>query len=139
MAEPTPASPGDEESAVDALRRLLQQGQAQEAPETPMEYRFLDEKLKLQEIELKREHARQDIGLRQTYARGLLALLGLQLVAANVIFWVYAEVGKHWQLPSDVIQIWLAATVVQMVGVVTVVTRYLFPPRDKATQGPSSA
>lgn len=33
----------------------------------------------------------------------------------------------HWQVPTAAIQAWLAATVVQVIGIVLVITRSLFP------------
>jgi hypothetical protein len=57
-------------------------------------------------------------------------LLGGQLFLANAIFVAFAWVGEHWELSTSVVQVWLAATVVQVVGVVFVVTRHLFPNRD---------
>ena len=77
------------------------------------------------------EDLRQDIGLKKTYAQGLFKLLAAQLAIADAVFVAYAWAGKHWNLPPDVIQVWLAATLVEVVGVVTVVTRYLFPRRDR--------
>lgn len=72
----------------------------------------------------------QDIGLKGRYASFILWLLGGQLFIADAIFFVYAQVGAHWQLPPVVIDIWLGATLVEVVGIVLVVTRYLFPRRD---------
>jgi hypothetical protein len=118
------------ESDISRLLEAMQSEQAHEAPEMPDELRHLDEKRTLQEIELKREHSRQEIKLREKYAKWLLVILAAELVIVNVIYWLYAELGKNWNLPEGVIEIWLGATVVQVVGVVTVVTRYLFPRRD---------
>ncbi len=138
MAEQKPPEDSDEDDDVrelaDQLDALLRQ--ARPAPEMPAEYRYLDEKLKLQEIDLKREHAKQDIELRKTYATWLLVILAAELVVVNVMFWVYAEQGKGWKIPDGVIQVWLGATVVQVVGVVTVVTKYLFPNRDRQSTTP---
>jgi hypothetical protein len=61
----------------------------------------------------------------------LRRLLGAQLAIADIVFVVYAWAGKNWELDSSVIDIWLGATVVQVVGVVLVVTRHLFPQRDR--------
>jgi hypothetical protein len=129
---PEEASAADDaqEDRLDILRRILNEGKTQEAPELPLEYQHLDEKLKLQEIDLKRKYAGQEIELRRNYAWGLLAILALQIAVADVVFWLFAEIGEHWRLSDGVIQIWLAAAVVQVVGVVTVVTRHLFPRRD---------
>jgi hypothetical protein len=122
---------GDALTAVEVLQRILSEGEAHETLELPIEYRHLDEQLKLQEIELKREYAKQEIELRRNYAVALLLILALQIVAADVVFWVFAETGDHWHLSDGVIQIWLAAAVVEVIGVVTVVTRHLFPRRDR--------
>jgi hypothetical protein len=71
-------------------------------------------------------------GLKRTYARWILVLLGFQLALANGIFVAFAWAGRDWELTTPVIQAWLAATVVQIVGVVFVVTRHLFPNRDES-------
>lgn len=57
-------------------------------------------------------------------------LLGAQFVVADAVFVIFAWAGRKWDLPPGVIEVWLAATVVQVVGVVAVVTRHLFPNRD---------
>jgi hypothetical protein len=128
MPEEAPSvGEAEQESPIDTLRRILNEGGAREMPS---EFQHLDEKLQLQEIELKREYARQEIQLRRNYARGLLFILAAQIAVADAVFWIFAAVGEHWRLSDGVIQIWLAAAVVQVIGVVTVVTRHLFPRRD---------
>lgn len=72
----------------------------------------------------------QDIQLKRTYAKWLLLLMAGQLVVADAIFVVYAWAGEHWHLDAGVIQVWLAATLVELIGVALVITRYLFPRRD---------
>jgi hypothetical protein len=128
----TPLDPAE----IEALLEAMESEDAQEAPEMPDEYLFLDERLKLQDIKIKRKHAKQDIELRRKYASWLLAILAIELVVVNAMFWMYAEQGKNWAIPEGVMQIWLGATVVQVVGVVTVVTRYLFPRRDAHVEPP---
>lgn len=120
-----------EQKAGETAHRILEEGAATDAPAKPDDLQWLTEKLQAQEIQHKEAYAKQEIELRRTYARGLLLILGFQLLAADIVFWVYAEVGKHWVLSDGVIQIWLAAVVVQIVGVVTVVTQHLFPRRDQ--------
>jgi hypothetical protein len=71
----------------------------------------------------------QDIKLKRIYAACLLAGLGLELVAMNVGFFLYAALGKHWRIPDAVIGAWFGAGVVQVVGVVTIVVHHLFPKR----------
>lgn len=76
-----------------------------------------------------RDH-QQDIALKKKYANWLLGAVVFQLVVANGVFVAYAWVGKDWDLDAVVIDVWLAATLVQVIGVVAIVTRYLFPRRD---------
>lgn len=54
----------------------------------------------------------------------------IQLAIADIVFILYFIVGVHWDLPEGVIYVWLVTTLVELVGVATVVTRYLFPRRD---------
>jgi hypothetical protein len=117
------------------VRALAKGSPASEEPppeETPLEFRFLDERRRVAELKILRDHADQDIALRQTYATWLLRILAGELVLVNAIFVVYAWAGRNWNLPEGVIEIWLGATFVQIVGVVTVVTKYLFPRRDQS-------
>jgi hypothetical protein len=147
-APPAGPDPAKEQQAEETAKRILTEGAASDAPQMPEDYQYLPQKLQLleiqlkkdfarQEIELKESYATQELELRATYAKGLLAVLAVELVVVNVIFWFYAEKGHGWNIPEGVIQIWLGATVVQIVGVVTVVTRYLFPNRDSPPTPPS--
>lgn len=72
----------------------------------------------------------QDILLKKSYATALLRLVTLQLFVADAVFIVYAWAGEHWELDPGVIQFWLGATLVELIGVALVVTQYLFPRRD---------
>jgi len=136
MSRPSP-SEGDEIGSVRKIeaeqvkvaKELLEEGHATDSA-IPNEFRFLHEQAQLQDIRLRESNAKQDLELRETYAKWLLAILAIELVVVNVIFCLYAAKGRDWRLPDGVIQIWLGATVVQVVGIVTVVTRYLFPRRD---------
>src|SRR5580693_1709987 len=73
-----------------------------------------------------RDHE-QDIRLKRIYALVLLTALGVQLVIADGVFVAYAWAGVHWNLTPGVVNVWLGAAVVQVIGVVLVVTRYLYP------------
>jgi hypothetical protein len=138
MSRPSP-SEGDEIGSVRKVeaeqvkvaKELLEEGNATDSA-IPNEYKFLRERAQLQEIRLRESNAKQDLELRETYAKWLLGILAVELIVVNVIFCLYASKGRDWRLPDGVIQIWLAATVVQVVGIVTVVTRYLFPRRDQS-------
>jgi hypothetical protein len=79
---------------------------------------------------------RQDVELKRRYAKWLLILVAVQLVVADIVFVLYASVGKGWDLSSGVIEVWLAATLVELIGVALVITRYLFPRRDLAPATP---
>lgn len=55
------------------------------------------------------------------------AVAVLQIICADVVFILYAIKGVNWEIPTAAIQAWLAATVVQVIAVVLVITRSLFP------------
>jgi hypothetical protein len=75
----------------------------------------------------------QDIQLKKTYAKWLLILVAAQLLVADAVFVTYAWAGNGWHLEASVIQVWLGATLVELIGVALVITRYLFPRRDGAS------
>jgi len=128
-APPKPKGPGgsseepSEEAVKQALKWMVQASRAGRG-----------EAAELQELGPERaaavEDQLQETELKRTYARTLLRLMFGQLIVANGVFIAYAWVGKDWDLETPVINVWLAATVVQVVGVVLVVTRSLFPRRD---------
>jgi hypothetical protein len=149
MAEqPPPESPEDqakrvakeeaESLAQGRVRELVRIHAVRDTPDLPSELQHLAEKQKFQEIErvrqevdAKRERDKQEVALRKTYANGLLRILTAQLAIADAVFVVFAWAGKNWVLSTAVIDTWLAAVVVQVIGVVTVVTLHLFPRRDR--------
>jgi hypothetical protein len=114
------------QAAAAAAKALLASGRTEQSPELPEAYSHLVEK----EIV-------QDRQLKLAYANWLRWLLGAQLAIADAVFIVYAWAGRGWQLDPAVIDVWLGATVVQVVGIVLVVTRHLFPLRDGGQQRPT--
>jgi hypothetical protein len=78
----------------------------------------------------------QDIQLKKTYAKWLLILVAFQLLVTDTAFIAYAWVGMGWELEASVIQVWLGSTLVELIGVALVITRYLFPRRDRSPDGP---
>ena len=56
-------------------------------------------------------------------------VVGAQLVIADAAFIWYAF-ARDWDIPPEVMIGWLSATVVQVVGVVLVIARHLFPTRS---------
>ena len=119
----------EEKAAEDEVQEVLQAGAVRETA-LPEHLKHLAEKNQAQEIELKRKFAEQEYDLWKTYARRILLLLFGQFLIADTVFVVFAWVGESWHLSTAVIDVWLAATVVQVVGIVLVVTRNLFPDRD---------
>jgi hypothetical protein len=73
-----------------------------------------------------------DLGLKKIYASVLLALLGAQIIVVDSILSLYAWKGVHWKVDPVVVDVWLSATVVEVIAVVLVVTQHLFPKRDSA-------
>lgn len=76
----------------------------------------------------RKKNAQLDLELKKRYAYSALIGMGAQLLIADGVFIGYA-VGVHWQIPANVMNVWLGATVVQLIGVVVLITRYLFPQR----------
>lgn len=77
------------------------------------------------------QSAEQDVRLKGFYAYFLLAIMLGQLVVADAGFFFYADVGKRWAVDASIMHVWLGATVVEVIGIVLVVTRYLFPRRHE--------
>lgn len=50
----------------------------------------------------------------------------VQIGIADLVFYRYGS-ANGWEIPVSAIQAWLAAVVVQVISVVLVITRYLFP------------
>lgn len=75
---------------------------------------------------------RQDIELKKTYANWLLIFMAAQLVVSDAVFVTAAWAGADWHVDETTLRIWLAATTIELIGVALVVTRYLFPRRDRS-------
>jgi len=74
---------------------------------------------------------RLDIRLKETYASNAIKAVGVQLAIADGVFIFYAVKHGIGSVPGPVMETWLGATVVQVVGVVLVITRSLFPARTE--------
>jgi hypothetical protein len=70
--------------------------------------------------------ARQELGFGRVYAYGALVAMGIQVLIADGAFYIYGY-ENDWDIPASAIEVWLAATVVQVIGVVLVIARSLFP------------
>jgi hypothetical protein len=110
-------------------------GKSKDDPSIPEYLLHLSEREREQKLTLERLFAEQEHGLRQSYADWILRILGAQFFVADVVFVAFAWAGRRWDLPPGVIEVWLAATVVQILGVVAVVTRHLFPGRGGGPLG----
>lgn len=65
--------------------------------------------------------------LKQRYGKWILILMGAQLAVVNAGFLLYAWLGYDFKPPDNIVQVWLVATFVQIVSVVVVITKSLFP------------
>lgn len=75
----------------------------------------------------------QLIKLKRFYGLGILGLMAAQLIVVNAAFLLYAALGYEWAPPPKVVQVWLVVTFVQIVSVVVVITRSLFPGEKSET------
>jgi hypothetical protein len=73
--------------------------------------------------------AELDVRLKGRVADVALTFMGAQVVAADGVFVAYG-IANGWHAPPSAIVGWLSATVVEVIGVVVVISRYLFPRRD---------
>lgn len=120
----------EEARAGEEVQERLLAGTVGKATDLPERLRHLPERDQAQQMELKRRFAEQEYELRKAYATRILILLFGQFLISNAVFVAFAWAGRDWQLTTAVIDVWLAATAVQVVGIVLVVTRSLFPERD---------
>lgn len=72
------------------------------------------------------KNARSNRRLRRWYAKMMLWVMVIQIAVADGIFLTYTWYGQHWKISVGVMQSWLAATVVQVIGTVLIITRGLF-------------
>lgn len=79
-----------------------------------------------------------DVRLKRILAIFVVAAVGAQLVVADLVFAKWMLFGAA--APSDTVVVsWLSATVVEVIGIVAIVARNLFPDRGrrKATDPPT--
>lgn len=117
--EHSPDSSAREERAREEIQEAIAGGYIRHIPKLPPT-----------KEELERAHLQQDLELKKRYGNRLLRLVTVQLAIADIVFVLYFIIGVNWKLPEGVIYVWLVTTLVELVGVATVVTRYLFPRRD---------
>ena len=132
MGDPHSNSGNDRTSRKDeALGEVIGvRMRASPTDELPEDLKHLEERERAQVLKAQKLFAEQEHGLRQKYADWIIWLLGAQFVIADAVFVAFAWAGRRWDLTPEVIEVWVAATVIQVVGVVAIVTRHLFPNRD---------
>ncbi|MGN6557557.1 MAG: hypothetical protein ACTHLH_06050 [Solirubrobacterales bacterium] len=106
-----------QETIADILERIGESAKPKSVKELPPERKARLEGDDLEEL----------IKLKRFYGRVVLGLMTLQLVVVNAGFLLYTWKGYHWKPPDGVVQVWLTATFVQIVSVVVVITKSLFP------------
>jgi hypothetical protein len=90
----------------------------------------------LTDDEIITENEQVKLNLRRRIGWFALLLTAAQVACADVVFIIYASLGMHWRVPTAAIQAWLAATVVQVIGIVLVIVRSLFPPGENGSVSP---
>lgn len=93
-------------------------------------------------IRVQREQAlldnqQQDVRMRKHLGYGAMTVVAVQMVAANVFFGWYMVAADAKPQP-EVMLGWMGMTVVQVIGVILVVTRNLFPPQKPHGKSDSS-
>lgn len=81
----------------------------------------------------KAERKEQENKLRVSVATRIVSFVAGQLVLTNTMIWIYFIVmlARNQTIPSAVIISWLGSTIVEILGLLWVVARSLFPFRDK--------
>ena len=74
--------------------------------------------------------AHTDKWLRRGLGYGSLLAIGVQLYIADRVFFKYGD-ARHWKIPTDAMDVWLAAVVVQLFIILQGIGNYLFPPEER--------
>jgi uncharacterized membrane protein YkvI len=82
--------------------------------------------------DLRRSKKASEVALHRRVGNGALILMVVQVLIADTAFYFYGFFND-WDIPTAAITGWLAATVIQVVSVVLVITRSLFPVDDGDT------
>ena len=80
--------------------------------------------------EIENDHRKADLEIKKGLAKKLLRLMVVQLAITDIVFVVYAWVGMHWKLPIGAVQVWVGATLLQLIAIVHTITKSLFPNND---------
>ncbi|MFD2839364.1 hypothetical protein ACFSYH_02100 [Populibacterium corticicola] len=73
----------------------------------------------------------QILQLRRTVAKWAIFFVVLQLACSNYFFWRYLD-GRDFSIHPEVMIAWLSACVIEVIGILVVITRSLFPQKDRS-------
>lgn len=107
---------------------------ADEDTETADKYnRQRRENAKLRKLEAKTARQEQENKLRVDVATRIVEFVAGQLILTNMMIWTYFLVmlARAQTIPSEVIIAWLSSTIVEILGLLWVIARSLFPFKDK--------
>jgi len=80
------------------------------------------------------ERLQISVKLAKLIGYGALIAVTVQVVLADIAFFVYGF-ENGWKIPAEAISAWLAAIVIQVIGVVLVVAKDIFPGPPTAGAG----
>ncbi len=69
---------------------------------------------------------RSNFNFRRIYAFVLLFAMIAQVGIADYFFWRYMQ-AYAFKVPEQSMSVWIGAAVVQLIGLVVIITKYLFP------------
>lgn len=98
--------------------------------ETPTALQYLEQAGPLQPVSFEEglSHRKRlnEVKLHNRVGNGALILMFGQVLIADAAFYIYGF-ANGWEIPTAAITTWLGATVVQVIGVVLVIVKNLFP------------
>lgn len=118
---------GDMDSEEAAEKRIKKA----EAEKKELENKRLD--LKNSEVELQNKKLDGENKLRNRLGTAAIVFVSVQLAVCNIgviMYFIYC-ICKGWGIPNEVIIGWMAAGLVEVIGVLWVIARSLFPFRDR--------
>jgi hypothetical protein len=84
-----------------------------------------------EESDLRLEERRSLLKMKERYAKALLWGLAFQIIIVDAFFFNYAQWGVHWRVSASVMDVWLGATVVEVISILLVIANHLFPTRSR--------
>lgn len=115
---PEPTQPASSEVGAVTARSAITGRHHERAHEGPV---HLEQSRQLSEHRARKT----ELNLRRVFGYGLLLAVIAEIMFLNVVFVIYAA-KNDWHIDGTTIQVWLGATVVQVIGLAGVVVKYLF-------------